>query len=156
MAVSRSLKTLEAMGLIERHRKFGDRRVDRITVTQDGYDLLLKDPLGRIHDALTDFDETEQLKIVDGMQGLLDIVQRHGRLPDFGPRRNCTHHKPDACHETGAVGCRCGASRRIKLFGGRQNLRGFLADELGNAGFHIFFHRRPKFLRYFDRAHRFF
>ena len=69
MAVSRSLKTLEAMGLIERHRKLGDRRVDRIMVTQNGYDLLLKDPLGRIHDALTDFDETEQLKIVDGMQG---------------------------------------------------------------------------------------
>ena len=69
-------------------------------------------------------------------------------VTNFGPRRNCTHHKPDACHETGAVGCRCGASRRIKLFEVDKICEDF-ADELGNAGFHIFFHRRPKFLRYF-------
>ena len=74
--VSQTLKALEAKGLIERHRKPGDRRAVHITVTQAGHELLLKDPLGCIQEALTPFEETEQLKIVDGMQGLLDIVQR--------------------------------------------------------------------------------
>ena len=111
--VSQTLKALETKGLIERHRKPGDRRAVHITVTPTGHDLLLKDPLGRIHDALSPFDETEQLKIVDGMQGLLDIVQRHGQIPEFGPCLGCTHYKPEACDETNGVGCRCGVSGEL-------------------------------------------
>ena len=90
-------------GLIERHRKPGDRRAVRITVTQDGHDLLLKYPLGRIHDALPPFDWTEQ-KIVDGMPGLLDISQHHGQIPDFDPYLSLTHYKPEACGEISGVG----------------------------------------------------
>ena len=94
--VSQTRKALEAGELIERHRKPGDRRAVRITVTQAGHELLLKDPLGRIHVALTPFDWTEQRKIVDGMQRLLDIFQRHGQIPDFGPYLSFTHYKPEA------------------------------------------------------------
>jgi len=54
--VSQTRKALEASGLIERHRKTGDRRAVRMTVAQDHHELLLKDPLGRIHDALTRCD----------------------------------------------------------------------------------------------------
>ena len=64
------------------------------------------------------------------MQGLLNVVQRHGQLPDFGPCQSCTHYKPEACDETGGVGCQCGVSGDLlKPFRGRQNLRGFFADE---------------------------
>lgn len=113
--VSQTLKALETKGLIERHRKPGDRRAVQINVTQEGRDLLSKDPLGRIHDALSPFDEAEQLKIVSGMQGLLDIVQRHQQIPEFGPCLDCRHYKPEACDDSNSMGCRCGVSG--ELFG---------------------------------------
>ena len=59
--VSQTQKILEARGLIERHWKPGGRRAVRITVKQDGNEVLLRDPLGRIRDALTPFAATEQL-----------------------------------------------------------------------------------------------
>lgn len=111
--VSQTRKALEAMGLIERHRKPSDRRAIRITVTQDGHELLLKDPLGRIHDALTPCDWTEQRKIVDGMQGLLDVFQRYGQIPDFGPYLSFTPYEPEGCGEISGVGCRCGVSGEL-------------------------------------------
>ena len=106
--ISQTLKALETKGLIERHRKTGDRRAVQITVTQEGRDLLLRDPLGRIHDALSPCDETEQQKIVKSMQVLLEIVQRHQQIPEFGPCLDCRHYKPEACDDSDAMGCRCG------------------------------------------------
>lgn len=111
--VSQTLKALETKGLIERHRKLGDRRAVQITVTQQGRDLLCKDPLGKIHDALSPFGEAEQLKIVNGMQGLLDSVQLHQKIPEFGPCLDCSHYQPEACSETDSVGCRCGVSGEL-------------------------------------------
>lgn len=111
--VSQTLKALESKGLIERHRKSGDRRAVQITVTEDGRNLLARDPLGQIHDALTPFDRTRQLEIVNGMQRLLDIVQRHQQIPEFGPCLNCTHYKPEACDESNSIGCRCGVSGEL-------------------------------------------
>ena len=57
--VSQTLKILEARVLIERHWKPGGRRAVRITVQQDGHEVLLRDPIGHIRDALTPFAANE-------------------------------------------------------------------------------------------------
>ena len=111
--VSQTLKALEAKGLIERCRKAGDRRAVQISVTPAGTALLSKDPLGQIHDALEPCSRDEQHELVEGIERLLDIVQEHQGLPEFGPCPGCTYYKPEACTETNTVGCRCGVSGEL-------------------------------------------
>jgi DNA-binding MarR family transcriptional regulator len=111
--VSQTLKALEAKGLIERCRKPGDRRAVQISVTRAGTELLCKDPLGQIHDALAPCSDEEQHHVVEGIERLLGIVQSHQDIPEFGPCLQCTYYKPEACTETNSVGCRCGVSGEL-------------------------------------------
>ena len=111
--VSQTLKALETKGLIERTRKAGDRRAVFIAVTAAGRDLLRKDPLGHIHDALSTVGEAQQSEVVSGMQSLLESLQRHRDIPEFGPCLDCVHYKPEECSETNTVGCRCGVSGEL-------------------------------------------
>ena len=111
--VSQTLKALEGKGLIERCRKAGDRRAVQISVTPAGTELLRKDPLGQIHDALAPCSADEQHSVVEGIERLLGIVQNHQKIPEFGPCLKCTYYKPEACTETNSVGCRCGVSGEL-------------------------------------------
>lgn len=111
--VSQTLKALESKGLIERSRKVDDRRAVEITVTSAGRGLVEKDPLGRIHDAISPFSEVEQLSVVSGLERLVDIVKKHQNIPEFGPCLGCTHYQPEACSETNSIGCRCGVSGEL-------------------------------------------
>ena len=47
------------------------------------------------------------------MQGLLDIFQRHGQIPDFGPFPSFTHYKPESCGEISGIGRLCGVSGEL-------------------------------------------
>lgn len=111
--VSQTLKALEAKGLIERCRKTGDRRAVQISLTPQGTGLLTKDPLGQIHDALAPCTNEEQVRVVDGIERLLGVVQNHQEIREFGQCLDCCHYKPEACTETNSVGCRCGISGEL-------------------------------------------
>ena len=111
--VSQTLKALENKGLIRRMRKADDRRAVEISVTPAGRELVEKDPLGRIHDALSPCSEVEQLGVVAGLERLVGIVQKHQNIPEFGPCLECMQYRPEACSETNSVGCRCGVSGQL-------------------------------------------
>ena len=111
--VSQTLKALEAKGLIARSRCDGDKRAVRIALTEAGRDVLCRDPLSVISDAIAPFSETEQADLVAGMEGLLAAVQLRQGIPEFGPCLECCHYKPEACSETNSVGCRCGVSGEL-------------------------------------------
>lgn len=111
--VSQTLKALESKGLIERCRKPGDRRAVQISLTPRGAELLTKDPLGQIHDALAACSEADQVRVVAGIEQLLGMVQNHQDIPEFGQCLGCCYYKPEACTETNSVGCRCGVSGEL-------------------------------------------
>lgn len=111
--VSQTLKALEAKGLIERCRKAGDRRAVQITLTDCGKTLLERDPLGEIHDALATCSQTDQIRVVDGIERLLGMIQEHRKIPEFGQCLDCCHYRPETCSETNSVGCRCGVSGEL-------------------------------------------
>lgn len=111
--VSQTLKALESKGLIKRSRKADDRRAVEISVTAAGFALVEKDPLGQIHDALSPCSQVEQLGVVAGLERLVGIVQKHQKLPAFGPCLDCSHYQPETCAETNSVGCRCGVSGEL-------------------------------------------
>jgi len=111
--VSQTLKALENKGLIQRSRKAGDRRGVEIAVTVAGRALIERDPLGRIHDALSTCSEADQRGVVTGLERLVGIVQKHQNIPEFGPCLSCAHYKPETCSETNAIGCRCGVSGEL-------------------------------------------
>ena len=106
----RALKALENKGLIQRTRQDGDRRSVQISITASGQSVLIKDPLGKIHDALAPCDRNMQGEVVAAMERLLDAVHLHQRIPEFGPCLDCTHYKPEECTQTNSLGCRCGVS----------------------------------------------
>jgi len=108
--VSQTLKALENKGLIQRKRRDGDRRSVQISVTAIGQSVLSMDPLGKIHDALAPCDRNIQGEVVAVLERLLDAVQLHQRISEFGPCLDCMHYKPEECTKTNSVGCRCGVS----------------------------------------------
>lgn len=111
--VSQTLKALEAKGLIARTRLPGDRRSVRMSITPAGSELLANDPLGAIGDALGPCSESEQGRLVEGMERLLGAVQKSHGATEFGPCTDCSHYRPEACSETNSVGCRCGVSGEL-------------------------------------------
>ena len=111
--VSQTLKALESKGLIKRVRKAEDRRAVEISVTSAGLALVEKDPLGKIHDALSPCSVMDQLSVVAGLERLVGIVQKHQNIPEFGPCLDCTHYQPEACSDTNSIGCRCGVSGEL-------------------------------------------
>jgi len=111
--VSQTLKALEAKGLIERCRKPGNRRAVQITVTLAGRTLLAKDPLSQIHEALAPCSSADRVRVAESIEQLLGAIQKHGKIPEFGPCLDCTFYKPEACKETNSIGCRCGVSGEL-------------------------------------------
>ncbi len=111
--VSQTLKALEAKGLIQRTRRDCDKRAVMITLTDGGREVLGRDPLGVISDALAPCSQTEQSELLSGMERLLAAVQLRQGIPEFGPCLECCHYKPEACSETNSVGCRCGVSGEL-------------------------------------------
>lgn len=111
--VSQTLKALECKGLIARQRVEDDRRSVRLTLTADGEDVLRKDPLGMLHGALDGYSDGERTALVEGMKRLLGAVQRSQGMAEFGQCADCTHYRPEACHETNSTGCRCAVSGEL-------------------------------------------
>ena len=94
--VSQTLKTLQEKGLVERRQRSGDRRRVRVTLTMHGYEVLERDPLGTISEAVSPCTETERASFVRDLEHLLDIVQTRHSLAEFGPCPDCRHLLPDA------------------------------------------------------------
>ena len=94
--VSQTLKTLQDKGLVERRQRSGDRRGVRITLTIDGREVVKRDPLGTISEAVSPCTEAERASFVRDLEHLLDIVQLRHSLAEFGPCPDCTHLMPDA------------------------------------------------------------
>lgn len=111
--VSQTLKALESKGLIERSRLDCDRRSVRLNITGAGQQMLQRDPLGAVYEALSPLSESDQSALVQGMERLLGAVQTNQGIPEFGPCLDCTHYKPEQCSQTNMVGCRCGVSGEL-------------------------------------------
>ena len=94
--VSQTLKTLQDKGFVERRRRSGDRRGVRIVLTIQGYEVLKRDPLSTISEAVSPCTETERASFVRDLEHLLDIVQTRHSLAEFGPCPDCRHLMPDA------------------------------------------------------------
>ncbi len=111
--VSQTIKALEAKGLVQRGPVAGDGRAVRIGITEAGSELLRKDPLGAIHDALTTCSPEDRLQLVDGMERLVGAVQKSVGAAEFGRCTDCEHYRPERCRETDSVGCRCAVSGEL-------------------------------------------
>lgn len=87
--VSQTLKSLEEKGLVERSRRPGDRRGVHVAVTPLGLELLERDPLATIPDAVSPRSETERESFVSDLKRLLDALLSHHGFAEFGSCPEC-------------------------------------------------------------------
>lgn len=101
---SQTLIALEAKGYVRRSRCPADRRSVDIALTDEGRDLLTRDPLCRLREAAEALSAAQRSALIEGMDGLLKSLQRIDGLPEFGRCFGCDHFRdgglPDAP-------CRC-------------------------------------------------
>ncbi len=104
--VSQTLIALEAKGYIRRLRCDADRRALTVDLTDTGRALIEEDPLCLVLRAADALDCEAQLRLADGLDGLVRAVQSAKGMPEFGPCLNCVHFLPDG-RDDEAESCRC-------------------------------------------------
>ncbi len=97
--VSQTLQALERKGLIEKTTASQDRRAVALTLTVEGEELLVQDPLHELEQGLAALPEATQHALGDHLQALMqEMLKRRDGRP-FGACRSCSHFRRE--HEQG-------------------------------------------------------
>jgi DNA-binding MarR family transcriptional regulator len=100
---SQTVKSLIAMGLLERHTSPTDRRSVRIDVTPAGHSRLQQDPLGALDTAIAALGAEDQRQLDHLLARLTQAIARSRSAPLFGRCGECSH-----CDTvSGPAYCRC-------------------------------------------------
>ena len=106
--VSQTLIALEAKGYVRRSRGLTDRRTVEISLTDNGREVLLGDPIRLVEQVGEDLPAELQQALTDGMSRLVESLNRAQGHPYFGICARC-----DYCHSAnsgsrGEEPCYCG------------------------------------------------
>ncbi len=106
--VSQTLITLESKGYVRRTRGRVDRRSVDLSLTEEGRKMLRNDPIGLIERVGDDLPLPVRQALTDGMDSLLNSLNKAQRHPVFGVCSDCSY-----CHRAGgqsrsAAPCYCG------------------------------------------------
>jgi len=97
---SQTLIALEAKGLVARVRSVVDRRKVRLALTDEGRELLARDPLRLIERAGEELPESQRLLVMSAMNLLVDNLCHQTGEARFGICGKC-------CHMQGNCGTGC-------------------------------------------------
>jgi DNA-binding MarR family transcriptional regulator len=104
---SQTVKSLVALGLLERHRNEDDGRSVRFDLTPSGRAALAEDPLQALSAALGRLGDAERARLVGTLQGVASNLAASRDSPMFGTCNDCAHCEP--AQDTPAY-CRCAAA----------------------------------------------
>lgn len=101
---SQTVKSLIAMGLLERRANEADGRSTLIEVTEAGHHKLETDPLAALGQAIGDLPATDQQQLAAIIARITATMARRRAAPIFGNCNECSH-----CDTTspGPAYCRC-------------------------------------------------
>jgi len=88
---SQIIKTLEAGGLLSRHRSSMDGRSVRFDLTDAGHAMLYNDPLGDLHRLLAALDGVERAAFLQTLSRLTTSLADLKGGPAFGTCGDCSH-----------------------------------------------------------------
>ena len=102
---SQTVKSLVALGLLEKHRNTEDGRSWRFELTEAGRAALAHDPLRTLAAGLDGLPEAERMRLLGVLKGLTEGLAAGQAAPVFGTCADCAH-----CDLAGAGAeafCRC-------------------------------------------------
>jgi DNA-binding MarR family transcriptional regulator len=108
---SQTLIALESKGLVKRTRCVSDRRSVDLELTPQGVEMIGRDPMGLVLDAVSELSEGECETMNGVLGGLVTSLQRRIGLPEFGPCLDCAHFCEAIAEPEGQSGCRCALSQ---------------------------------------------
>lgn len=138
---SQTLIALESKGHILRSRCPTDRRSVAICVTDEGRELLNRDPLVTFQEAAKALCPEETVALADCMERLVNLVQDSQGRPEFGACVKCDNYRPECCGDNPEIHCRCALTGDLLApeeqdkicVGFRANLRASEQDQTGRA-----------------------
>ena len=101
---SQTVKSLIALGLLERHASDTDRRSTRIEVTPAGHARLSDDPLASLTEAIAALPDPERRAMAATLDRLTTAMTRTRATPVFGDCEDCSHCDTS---RPGPAYCRC-------------------------------------------------
>ena len=113
---SQTVKSLVALGLLERHRNEEDGRSIRFELTAAGRAALAEDPLRVLADRIDGLGEAERLRFLAVLQGLAGALSEQQAAPVFGTCTDCAH-----C-DVAAEGAFCRCAEAMVLAGEMEAL----------------------------------
>ena len=102
---SQTVKSLVALGLLERHRNEDDGRSIRFELTAEGRTALAADPLKALSARIGELPEERRTALLAALKTLTGALALGEGLPLFGTCADCTHC--DVPQSGGAAFCRC-------------------------------------------------
>lgn len=100
---SQTVKSLVAMGLLERRSNEADGRSALIDLTEDGRAMLAQDPMADLRAALADQPPEARAALAAQLRAATEALARRRSAPTFGRCDECSHCAP---RDTGAY-CHC-------------------------------------------------
>ncbi len=88
---SQTVKSLVAMGLLERHRNEADGRSIRFELTEEGRATLGRDPLKALADRIGDLPEARRTALLGALKALTGTLALGQDMPLFGTCADCAH-----------------------------------------------------------------
>ncbi|MDD7970490.1 MarR family winged helix-turn-helix transcriptional regulator [Roseinatronobacter alkalisoli] len=104
---SQTVKSLVALGLLQRQLNSNDARSTLIEVTQAGHNMLRDDPLGDLRRVLAALPEEMQRTLSQALQRATGDLATLRQVPTFGTCVDCSHCKEGTdtayCHCTDSM-----------------------------------------------------
>ncbi len=107
---SQTVIALESKGLVSRTRRASDRRSVDLDVTPLGLELIEKDPMGLVLEAVSQMSPDECEAVNATLASLVENLQRRIGLPEFGPCLDCVHFREIVVEPEAPSECRCALS----------------------------------------------
>ncbi len=102
---SQTVKSLVALGLLERHRNEEDGRSIRFELTAEGRETLVRDPLRTLSTEIGRLPEPRRTALLAALKSLTGALALGQEMPLFGTCADCAHC--DGAQETAPAFCRC-------------------------------------------------
>jgi DNA-binding MarR family transcriptional regulator len=110
--VSQTLISLESKGYLQRTRWSGDRRVVRLQLTDKGIEMLKKDPLLSIVEALAKMPGGSAESLYRKLSGVLRFLKESCGYREFGYCGRCGYHLVEKGGEKIGIAFQCGLTGR--------------------------------------------
>lgn len=106
---SQTVKSLVALGLLERHRNEEDGRSIRFELTQAGHEVLAEDPLRNLAGRIATLPEATRTALTAALKSLSGTMALGQEVPMFGTCSDCAHcDRPAGDGRGGTTAfCRC-------------------------------------------------